>query len=343
MAWIQRPRPVGPSRAVSSGHGAASASTDESWAAQGTRVLIVDDEAETGTMLRIALDGFGYDVNVVANGGGALAAVALREPDALILDLMLPDMSGLEVCRTLRASSTVPIIVISAMTDHRTRVEALDLGADDYVVKPFEIGELEARVRAVLRRAENEPAAATLRPGEPERDQPAASYAPQAMDFVLHVHTYAGDQIKMADAKASLMAATAGLLFNALGGRLRQSDAAFVLPTGPEQWVSLIRLSLGIMALVALVTTLIMVYQVVRPRLTHPGSSRVAFIEVARAGRVDYVKQLQRATTADLVAELARNTTDLAAIAVQKNAWLARALWPLLVAALIVGLLVAWP
>jgi hypothetical protein len=210
-------------------------------------------------------------------------------------------------------------------------------------VKPFEIGELEARVRSVLRRAEKAPAAATLRSGEPERDQTAASFAPQAMEFMLHVHTYAGDQIKMADAKASLMAATAGLLFTALGGRIRQSGAAYVLPTGPEQWVALLRLSLGIMALVALVTTLLMVYQVVRPRLTLPGPSRVAFIEVARAGRGDYVQQLQRATTADLVAELARNTTDLAAIAVQKNAWLARALWPLLVAALIVGLLVAWP
>jgi CheY-like chemotaxis protein len=261
----------------------------------------------------------------------------------MILDLMLPDMSGLEVCRTLRARSKVPIIVISAMADHRTRVEALDRGADDYVVKPFEIGELEARVRSVLRRAEKAPSAATLRSGEPERDQTAASFAPQAMEFMLHVHTYAGDQIKMADAKASLMAATAGLLFTALGGRIRQSGAAYVLPTGPEQWVALIRLSLGIMALVALVTTLLMVYQVVRPRLTRPGLSRVAFLEVARAGRVDYVQQLQRATTADLVAELARNTTDLAAIAVQKNAWLARALWPLLVAALIVGLLVAWP
>src|SRR5215211_4175824 len=276
-------------------------------------------------MLRSALGGFGYDVNVVANGQGALEAVALREPDAMILDLMLPDMSGLEVCRTLRTRSNVPIIVLSAMTDHRTRVEALDRGADDYVVKPFELGELEARVRSVLRRAENEPAAATLRSGELEPDQAAASFAPQAMEFVLHVHSYAGDQIKMADAKASLMAATAGLLFNALGGRIRQSDAAFVLPTGPEQWVSLLRLSLGIMALVALVTTLMMVYQVVRPRLTHPGPSRVAFLEVARAGRVDYAKQLQRATTADLVSELARNTTDLAAIAVQKNAWLARA------------------
>ena len=113
--------------------------------------------------------------------------------------------------------------------------------------------------------------------------------------------------------------------------------------TLPVPVFGLLRLSLGLMALVALVTTLIMVYQVVRPRLTHPGPSRVAFLELARAGRVDYVQQLQRATTADLVAELARNTTDLAAIAVQKHAWLARALWPLLVAALIVGLLVAWP
>jgi CheY-like chemotaxis protein len=294
-------------------------------------------------MLRTALGSLGYDVNVVADGAGAMAAVARREPDAMILDQMLPDMSGLEVCRALRAQSTVPIIFLSARTDPHTRVEALNHGADDYVVKPCDIGELEARVRSVLRRAEQEPAVATRPSGEAERNWSAASFAPQAMEFVLHVHAYAGDQIKMADAKASLMAATAGLLFNALGGRLRQTDAAFVLPTSLEHWVALLRLSLGILALVALVTTLVMVYQVVRPRLTHPGPSRVAFLEVARAGRVDYETQLQKATTADLVAELARNSTDLAAIAVQKNAWLARAFWPLLAAALIVGVLVAWP
>jgi two-component system KDP operon response regulator KdpE len=138
---------------------------------QGTRILVVDDEAETGTMLRIAFGAFGYEVNVVVSGEGALAAAALREPDAIILDLMLPDMSGLEVCKVLREWSKVPIIIVSARVDNRSRVEALDLGADDYVVKPFDIEELEARVRAVMRRVEKVPAAATLRCGELELDQ----------------------------------------------------------------------------------------------------------------------------------------------------------------------------
>jgi two-component system, OmpR family, KDP operon response regulator KdpE len=135
------------------------------------RVLLVEDEAETSTLLRIVLKDHDYDVEVVTTGEEALGAVARKEPDAVILDLGLPDMSGLDVCRTLRDWSKVPIIIISAVVENRARVKALDLGADDYVVKPFDIDELEARVRAVLRRVEKEPAAPTLHCGELELDQ----------------------------------------------------------------------------------------------------------------------------------------------------------------------------
>ncbi|SRR5579883_162983 len=135
------------------------------------RILLVDDEAETNTLLRIALKAHDYDVDVVTSGEEALTAVALKEPDAIILDLMLPDMSGLDVCRALREWSNVPIVIVSAVAENRTRVEALDLGADDYVVKPFDLDELEARVRAILRRVEKEPPAPTLRCGDLELDQ----------------------------------------------------------------------------------------------------------------------------------------------------------------------------
>jgi two-component system KDP operon response regulator KdpE len=134
-------------------------------------VLLVDNEPATTTMLRIALGAQGYDVKVAARGEDALVAAALSEPDVILLDLMLPDMSGQDVCRALRDWSVVPIIVVSAVAEYTVRVEALDLGADDYVVKPFDIHELAARVRAVLRRAEKEPAAPTLHCGELVLDQ----------------------------------------------------------------------------------------------------------------------------------------------------------------------------
>ncbi len=165
------------------------------------RILIVDDEAETRTMLRIGLGAYGYDVNEVTSGEEALAAAALKEPNAIILDLVLPDMSGLDVCRALREWSKVPILVVSAVADNRTRVEALELGADDYIVKPFDLEELEARVRAVLRRVEKEPAAATLRCGELELDQAQrrvtlagrdVRLTPTEYDILKYLMTHAG-------------------------------------------------------------------------------------------------------------------------------------------------------
>ena len=121
------------------------------------RVLVVDDEPQILRALRTNLRGAGYEVETAATAAEALAAAALREPEAVILDLVLPDRSGTEVCRELRTWSAVPVIVLSAVGDEDEKVAALDAGADDYVTKPFGMGELLARLRAAMRRV---PAAA---------------------------------------------------------------------------------------------------------------------------------------------------------------------------------------
>src|SRR5439155_25017677 len=99
------------------------------------------------------LRGAGYDVDTAATAREAVASAALRLPEAVILDLVLPDGSGTDVCRELRGWTAVPILVLSAVGEEREKVEALDAGADDYVTKPFGIEELLARLRAALRRA----------------------------------------------------------------------------------------------------------------------------------------------------------------------------------------------
>jgi two-component system KDP operon response regulator KdpE len=119
----------------------------------GARILVVDDEPQILRSLRTTLASHGYDVQTAATGEEALAAVDGRLPDLVVLDLVLPGLSGLEVCRRLRARSSLPIVVLSARGDERDKVAALDLGADDYLTKPFGVNELLARIRAALRRA----------------------------------------------------------------------------------------------------------------------------------------------------------------------------------------------
>ena len=119
----------------------------------GARVLVVDDEPQILRGLRVVLRNAGYQVDVAATKAEALDAAAARPPDAMVLDLVLPDGSGVEVCREVRRWSGLPIIVLSAVGDVREKVKALDAGADDYVTKPFGSEELTARLRAVLRRA----------------------------------------------------------------------------------------------------------------------------------------------------------------------------------------------
>jgi len=117
------------------------------------RILVVDDEPQLTRVLRTGLKSRGYDVRAAADGLAGFETFSDWHPDLVITDLAMPNVDGLEFCRRLRAVSQVPIIVLSAKGEERTKVEALDLGADDYVTKPFGIDELLARVRASLRRS----------------------------------------------------------------------------------------------------------------------------------------------------------------------------------------------
>jgi two-component system KDP operon response regulator KdpE len=134
------------------------------------RILVVDDEPQLTRVLRTGLKSRGYDVRAAADGLAGFEAFNDWHPDLVITDLAMPNVDGLELCRRLRAVSQVPIIVLSAKGEEKTKVEALDLGADDYVTKPFGIDELLARVRASLRRASapatNEATQTTLDSGD---------------------------------------------------------------------------------------------------------------------------------------------------------------------------------
>jgi two-component system KDP operon response regulator KdpE len=121
--------------------------------AERARVLVVDDEPQIVRALKVILRSAGFEPQAAETRREALDAVAVRPPDALILDLVLPDGSGVDVCEEIRRWSSLPIIVLSAVGDEREKVRALNAGADDYVTKPFGAEELIARVRAVLRRS----------------------------------------------------------------------------------------------------------------------------------------------------------------------------------------------
>ena len=116
------------------------------------RVLVVEDDVDIADVVRRALDKDGYEVRLAGDGEAALAESTLFEPDAVVLDLGLPKLDGVEVCRRLRADGDVPILMLTARDSLESRVEGLDSGADDYLVKPFERAELLARLRALLRR-----------------------------------------------------------------------------------------------------------------------------------------------------------------------------------------------
>jgi two-component system KDP operon response regulator KdpE len=119
----------------------------------GQRVLVVDDEPQIVRALKVILRSAGYATEAAESKEEALNVVSVRPPDAMVLDLVLPDGSGVEVCADVRRWSSLPIIVLSAVGDEREKVRALDAGADDYITKPFGTDELLARLRAVLRRA----------------------------------------------------------------------------------------------------------------------------------------------------------------------------------------------
>src|SRR5690348_16659319 len=138
-----------------------------------TTVLVVDDEPQIVQLARDYLEHAGFDVTTAADGPGALAAARTRGPDLIVLDLGLPRLDGLDVARAIRRTSAVPIIILTARSDEADKLVGLELGADDYLTKPFSPRELVARVRAVLRRVEGDLAHAdVIRVGDVELDVP---------------------------------------------------------------------------------------------------------------------------------------------------------------------------
>ncbi len=133
------------------------------------RILVVDDEPAVTDLLAYNLRKAHYDVSIAADGREALRLAREEAPDLIVLDLMLPEVDGLDVCRELRRTSRVPIIMLTARGEEVDRVVGLELGADDYVVKPFSVRELLARIKAVLRRGSGA--------GEPAPGAPAAGIA----------------------------------------------------------------------------------------------------------------------------------------------------------------------
>ena len=131
----------------------------------GENVLVIDDEEPVRRFLRVALGGQSYRVIEAATGKDGITAVAVRKPDVIILDLGLPDLDGVEVTRLLRQTTQTPVIILSVRGSENDKIAALDAGADDYLTKPFGIGELLARLRAALRRATQPPDEAVFTSG----------------------------------------------------------------------------------------------------------------------------------------------------------------------------------
>lgn len=117
------------------------------------KILLVDDEPTLRETLALNLRTAGYQVATATTGGAALEQARVEQPDLVILDLMLPELDGLTVCRSLRAASDVPILMLTARSGELDKIVGLESGADDYITKPFSLGELQARIRALLRRA----------------------------------------------------------------------------------------------------------------------------------------------------------------------------------------------
>jgi two-component system, OmpR family, phosphate regulon response regulator PhoB len=159
-------------------------------------VLIVEDEAPLVTMLRYNLEREGFAVSEASDGEEALARIAEQKPDVVLLDWMLPLVSGLEVCRRIRrspATRSLPVIMLTARGEEGDRVRGLDSGADDYVVKPFGIGELLARLRAVIRRS------------EPGAGEEKLSFGDVEMDLAAHRVSRAGRRIHLGPTEFRLL------------------------------------------------------------------------------------------------------------------------------------------
>lgn len=163
-----------------------------------TRILVVDDEESYRDSLRYQLEREGFDVRTAADGSEALAVFQADGADVVLLDLMLPGLSGTEVCRRLRQVSSVPIIMVTAKDDEVDKIVGLELGADDYVTKPYSFRELVARVRAVLRRQSDAPATDRVDAGQgavSEPDPDLLTVGAVRMDVARHEVTIDGQRV----------------------------------------------------------------------------------------------------------------------------------------------------
>lgn len=163
----------------------------------GARILVVDDEVEITRALQRSLMAHGFEVFTASNGEEALEHIAHYRPDLVLLDLGLPGMSGLEVCKSVRAQSALPIIVLSVKDTERDKVQALDLGADDYVSKPFGINEVLARVRVALRHT------AQVQAGT----EPIFALGELRVDFAQRLVTHNGQEVKLTPTEYDLLKA----------------------------------------------------------------------------------------------------------------------------------------
>jgi len=160
----------------------------------GARILIVDDEAQLRRALARSLTGHGYAVREAEDGADALREFEAFKPDVVLLDLVLPDISGVDVCRELREKSQTPIIVLSVIGDEKAKVQALDQGADDYLTKPFSMDELLARIRVALRRGSSDRA-----------QQPVIHAGELTIDFERRLVTVAGEEVRLTPTEYSLL------------------------------------------------------------------------------------------------------------------------------------------
>jgi two-component system KDP operon response regulator KdpE len=154
-------------------------------------ILIIDDEVQIRRLLRLTLESAGYAVREAENGSLGLNEAAVQRPDAVILDLSLPDLSGLEVLRRLREWSQIPVLILSVRDGETEKIAALDAGADDYLTKPFGGGELLARMRVLLRRAQPAAEVSIVRFGDIEVDFTKRTVTRDGADLHLTVKEYA--------------------------------------------------------------------------------------------------------------------------------------------------------
>lgn len=194
--------------------------------ATGAKILIIDDEAQIRKLLRVTLNAHGFDVTEAATGQEGLLQATMVRPDLIVLDLGLPDMTGMEVLRHIREWSQVPIIILTAQDQEQDKVAALDRGADDYVTKPFGMGEFMARMRVALRHIAK------------TQDEPVLKLGDLVIDLSQRVVELQGEKLKLTPTEYDLLkvlALNAGrvmthrqLLKQVWGGSQYESDSQYL-------------------------------------------------------------------------------------------------------------------